>query len=591
VRGVLLGIGLLMMMQAAVAEEIVVDSFDSEGGWYWAKDRGGIAEISAFAANGTGALHFQNLLDYGDRYEKVFSIGAENLENYVVSVWFYNNNSYTNVDIYVIDDLGVECSNSINSGLQTGQWSNFNLRIGDFEKCDYQSLTEIDRIQFYIGESPADIYIDELRIETSDEPLPPDGYTPPTYDPRPIDVEEFNGSADTAKRGEPVSFTGRISSETGISTATLEIDGSSFPMQRYAGTIYNGSYTYTFYPAGDMLGEYGAAITARDLGGNSTSSGAFVFTVDPYIAVSAQANNSVPYKSLLEISGTLSQAYSPVTFSITFSGDGWSHEEVFEGTDTFTHHVNTSVGLPGLWEIAVSANDVYGNQGAGNITAYVLSFENQVLDVLFLEPVESEFHHGETVPMSVSVEREGSPISGADVVGNVGGVGVELQGDGVYSGSYQIPWEWPEGPTTIYVEATDGDDGGINSLEINVLESQFDPEFEEEDFIIGFAGSISLNLTFNDSTPVTNATIIGTVGGENITFVEVEPGVYRAEYTPKGNETEMVIVGSGGFSFTYPFTSRYPTVFDYITHNVWTIVGGGIVMASGVILIRRRMRH
>ncbi|MCK4714733.1 MAG: hypothetical protein KAT35_04105 [Candidatus Aenigmarchaeota archaeon] len=67
--------------------------------------------------------------------------------------------------------------------------------------------------------------------------------------------------------------------------------------------------------------------------------------------------------------------------------------------------------------------------------------------------------------------------------------------------------------------------------------------------------------------------------------------MYRADYTPKGNETEMVITGSGGFNFVYSLTSRYPTVIDYIAYNVWLIVGGGVVMASGIVMIRRRARH
>jgi hypothetical protein len=262
VRRLLLLTTLFLIISAAASEEIVIDSFDSGGDWYWEKDRGGSVEISSFKLNGTGSLHFYNFLDYGDRYEKAFSIGAENLENYVVSAWFYNNNSYTNVDIYLIDDGGVECSNSINSGFSTGEWNYFSLRIGDFEKCDYQSLVDIDKVQLYIGENPAEIYIDELRVETSDEPLPPDGYVPPVYDPGWITINSFNLSHGSIKRGEPLYFTGSVSSETGVSTVTVNIDGTNFLMQRSSGDIYTGSYSYTYYPPSNILGNISATMTA-----------------------------------------------------------------------------------------------------------------------------------------------------------------------------------------------------------------------------------------------------------------------------------------------------------------------------------------
>jgi hypothetical protein len=582
---------MLVLISTAASEEIVIDTFDSGGDWYLEKDRGGTVEISSFNLNGTGALHFYNFLNYGDRYEKVFSISAENLENYIVSAWFYNNNSYTNVDIYLIDDGGVECSNSINSGFDTGEWNYFSLRIGDFEKCDYQSLVDIDKVQLYIGENPAEIYIDELRLETSDEPLPPDGYVPPTYDPGWITIGSFNVSQDVVRRGEPVYFTGDVSSETGISSVTLNIDGNNFMMQRLSGSIYSGSYTYTYYPPSDAIDEYDATMTANDLGGNVTVSSQLELTVDPIMEVVIYANSSVPDGSMLNIWGTVSDGYSPISFAASFSGDGWSYEEMFSDPLAFLHGVNTSLGQPGQWNIGIVATDIYNNYGVANTTTYVSSFENSVLEVVFIDPVETQFHNGEEVPISVTVNRDGSPIEGAYVVADFDGSDVVLQGQGTYSGTYQIPWERSPGQMTIYVEALDGADGGVNSTSIEVLESQFEVDPDEQVFIVGLLGRISINLTFNDSDPVTNATLVGTVGGENITFVEVEPGVYTAEYTPKGNETEMVITGAGGFSFTHLFTTRYPTVVDYIVHNMWFVIGGGIIMASGIIFIRRRMRH
>jgi hypothetical protein len=293
---------------------------------------------------------------------------------------------------------------------------------------------------------------------------------------------------------------------------------------------------------------------------------------------------------VLEVWGD-SEGYSPFIFSAAFSGDGWSHEEGFGGSSSFSHGINTSVGQPGLWNIGIIAVDTYNNFGVANTTAYVSLFENGVLSIIFVEPIESQFHNGESVPIAVAVSRDGSPVDGAYVVANIDTSEIVLQGQGTYSGTYQIPWERSPGQMTIYVEALDGADGGVNSTSIDVLESQFEVDPDEEVLIVGFAGSVSINLTFNDSAPVTNATLVGTVGGKNITFVEVEPGVYRAEYTPEGNETEMLITGAGGFSFTHYFTTRYPTVVDYIVYNIWFVVGGGIIMATGVIFIRRRTRH
>ncbi len=582
---------IVLISGVAATEEILIEDFDSLDDWYWVRNRGATAETSSFATNSSTSLHFYNTLNYGDRYERLFSLSADNLENYVLSVWFYSNNSYTNIDIYVTSDGGVECSNSINSGFPVGSWNYFQLRIGDFEKCDYQNLVSIDRVQLYIGESPADIYIDELKIETSEEPLPPDGYSPPTYDPGWIVIEWSDVSVATVKRGEPVPFTSQVSSESGISSVVLQVEGNNFLMQRFSGTVHNGTYSYTYYPPSNAVGDYGGTIRATDLGSNSTWSGTPVFTVDPTLELSVGVEGSVQYGELLTLSGNISQAYNPVTFSVDFSGGGWSHNEGFTGTETFTHIVNTTVGLPGYWDISVGATDRYNNFGTGVTTTYVYSFESGIFDVSFLEPVETQFYAGEYFNITASVEEEGAPVDGATVTATINDVELPLQGSGTYSTSYQVPWEQAAGTITIYVEALKGEEGGLNSTSINVIEGEFQTEFGDDELIVGLPSSISITLLFNDSDPITNATLTGRVGDENITFVEVEPGVYRADYTPKGNETEMIITSSGGFNFVYSFTSRYPTVVDYIAYNVWLIIGGGVVMASGIVVIRRRARH
>lgn len=582
---------IVLISSVAATEEILIEDFDSLDDWYWVRNRDATAETSSFATNSSTSLHLRNSLNYGDRYEKLFSISADNLENYVLSVWFYSNNSYTNIDIYIISGGEVECSNSINSGFPVGSWNYFQLRVGDFEKCDYQSLMDIERIQLYIGESPADIYIDELKIETSDEPLPPDGYSPPTYDPGRIAIEWSDVSIATVKRGEPVPFTSQVSSETGISSVILQVEGNNFFMQRFSGTVHNGTYSYTYYPSSNAVGDYSGVIRATDLGSNSTLSGTPVFAVDPTLELSVGTDGSVQYGELLILSGNISQAYNPVTFSVKFSGEGWSHDEVFTGTETFTHIVNTTVGLPGYWDISIGATDTYNNSGNGVIATYVHLFESGIFDISFLDPTETQFYAGEYFNITVNVEEENVPIDGATVTATVNGIEFPLPGSGTYSTSYQVPWEQAAGAVTIYVEALKGEKGGLNSTSINIVEGEFQTEFGDDELIVGVPGSITITLLFNDSDPITNATLIGTVGDENITFVEVGPGVYVADYTPKGNETEMVITGLGGFNFVHSFTSRYPTVVDYIVYNIWLIVGGGVVMASGIVVIRRRARH
>lgn len=581
----------LLAVNSAYSQILVIDDFESGiDDWKLNVDHGADFEVSGLSWNGSNSLHYSNYIDYGDRIEKNYSISANNLENYIVSLWFYSNNSYTNIDIYMIDDNGVECSNSINIGYPTGSWYYFRKRLGDFEKCDYQSLTSIDRIQFYIGEIPADIYIDDLLIETSDLPLPDNGEEP-EYEKGTIVFQYFFSDKDSVKRGESVLFECRVICETGCSNVILN-SNSQYIMQRVSGTSIDGIYRYSWLTGPSTDGEYQCDVIAYDLGGNSTLSDNENVFVNSYLILETLISSSVELGELLWINGSVYDSYGNKT-SATLNIDIGSYDSISRSTDgDFSIYYNTSNLDIGVLDISIKANDFGNNTGYNSSQILVLTSEQNPMKIIIESPNINEFYRGQNMAISFYVVVNDTPITDATVNATFGGDNIYLSQNGIYNiGDYLIPWDTDLGNKDLLISASKDDLSALNGTIIQIVEEEFQTDFEGiEDVFVGFGSTITLNLSFLDDSPVINGSIIGKIGNKSITFIEVSPGVYSAEYIPDENDTTMTITNHGKEIGIIEFDLKLAGLIDYLRFYWFYIV----VMAAGItpllIIIRKKLR-
>jgi hypothetical protein len=237
--------------------------------------------------------------------------------------------------------------------------------------------------------------------------------------------------------------------------------------------------------------------------------------------------------------------------------------------------------------VTVDAIDLWSNSGSNSSNVGLLSGDGTGFIVSITSPTSSTIYRGQIMHIVAYVDENGSFCSGASVNASFNGKNIVLSESGnSYAADYTVPWGASLGVKNLVVSAAKDNMTASDGKSIEVLEEDFQSDIGG-DVVVGMESTITINLTFPDNTPVTNASLVVTIGDQNLTFVEVEPGVYRTTYVPDEDDTEMTIHGPGGMTIIETIISRLPGLFDYLNLFKFHIILGAMGLAIGIVLARK----
>ena len=197
----------------------------------------------------------------------------------------------------------------------------------------------------------------------------------------------------------------------------------------------------------------------------------------------------------------------------------------------------------GTWNLKINAEDKEGNEGSlelkskiGTPAGVTYYFVN------FLSPIKgSSYSRGETVPISIEVSEEDSPIKGAEVTFlSPKGKYLELTElePGVYTTNYHVLFNDPIGLWRLAVQAikttANITRAGGNTIPLQVKSGKI--RFEllsplQERVFAGTKLNYKIKVTYPDGSIVRGAELTSKLSNnQTLTFLEEKPGIYTAEY-------------------------------------------------------------
>ncbi len=178
--------------------------------------------------------------------------------------------------------------------------------------------------------------------------------------------------------------------------------------------------------------------------------------------------NSYVKGEIIEISGKCRDGVERINAAFRNSVIFDENVECIQGTFTFSYTTNF-IDPSGSWiVVSVPQND------RGEIKV-LLSEKSAYYKITFLSPTNSELKRGQSVPVSVMIDDEGTAINDANVyVFDFQGkrTSMENQGSGSYSFNSQIPFDEPMGNWDIIVVAEKEKDnylGGERKLPVQII--------------------------------------------------------------------------------------------------------------------------
>jgi len=216
----------------------------------------------------------------------------------------------------------------------------------------------------------------------------------------------------------------------------------------------------------------------------------------------------------------------------------------------------------GNWDIRITAKDKDGNEGSKLLKTKVSTPEGVVFyTVNFLSPFkDAEFKRGSVVPITVEVKDEGISLEKAAVEfksprGEL--ISLAEVRPGVYSLEHVIAADDPLGIWYLSTQAVKSIDGvtkaGGNKIPLVILPAALSLRLLQptsSDFFIGQQIRIRAELAYADGTGVQNAIVKANLGNESVILLEIEPGIYRADYlftTKDATATSLQLSGEDIF--------------------------------------------
>ncbi|MDH7507605.1 MAG: hypothetical protein QHH15_07490, partial [Candidatus Thermoplasmatota archaeon] len=355
------------------------------------------------------------------------------------------------------------------------------------------------------------------------------------------------------------------------------------------------------YPS-NGIPSYDSSITFET--GNDANAGEFIYRItssgggltqwaDIYVEVKTTLNVTVATDKQtyekgenIHISGTVKDPkgdmVSSGTLTINFSCGDWSRVITTSVSNGFysTSYYITFDKPDGVWNISVSAVDTRGHVSLSSVNVSVSVFSPNVFQyyiVNVLNPVPGQvFRRGEIVSFSVSlVNVDGERVHSADVKAffDSGDSVVFSEGSpGVYSGSFELGYDFVLGESRVYVEGKKFEDGKImvgfsffdfrvSSVSLVVKLVNVDPGGLVE---VGELVTVKLQVLYPSGVPVDDVVLNGSgPGGTELFFSKCgsEAGVYSTSFVPSEDDVgDWVVVVNASDVFGNFYTGNFMNI-------------------------------